>query len=800
MSLILYQQKLQQTQTMRYLTAIFCFLSFLGFSQIDLNLDLVSRVDAFEGSNDVWGFEHSNGTEYAILGTRSSTKIYSLANPTFPQEVAVFPGPVTTWRDIKNHNDYVYVTTDGDNFTSGLVIIDMTDPDNIESKVWSEPLFIGNTIDSLKACHNLYIDDGFAYLSGCNISAEGVIILDIETDPLNPNMVGFADQAYAHDVFVKGDRMYTSEIREGWFGVYDISNKANPVRIAVQETGTAFTHNAWTDEEENLIFTTDERPNAYLEAYDISDLSDIKLVSRYRPPETEFNGVIPHNTHYLDGFLITSWYTDGVVVVDANKPDNLIKVAAYDTWDGEDGGFNGCWGAFPYLPSGLLLASDRASGLYVFSPSYKRACYLEGTVTSLATGLPINGASITIESEQLAEASSNAGGSYKTGLADAGTYNVTVSHPDYSPQTVEAEMINGEITILDVQLFLEGASIYTGTVVKDLDGELIDNAQIKLIDSDGKTSDLRSDENGEVILELLDGIYTLHASKWGYNVGTFEFDTSTDPNIEIRLPEGFRDEFYFDFNWTFGGDVEQGAFEIAAPQELILLNNILNVGSDNPDDLGDRALITGNGTDVPIHLDYVNQGTAIATSPKMNLNSYDYPVIKMDAWYRHHGYAEHGPYIVEVKLLRGEEERIVMSFVQTDTTWVQRVFNPKDYFWDLTDVQVSFPVFNDMEGIFTELAIDVFEVVEGEPSSVQSIEQTDLLIYPNPMSDLVTVSLESLDFEKYILTDVNGKIVRSRQISELNFEINTASLLPGVYFLQLSSDEKISQAHRLIKQ
>jgi len=48
---------------MKYFTFIFCLFAFVGSSQIDLNMELVAQVDAFEGANDVWGFEHSNGIE-----------------------------------------------------------------------------------------------------------------------------------------------------------------------------------------------------------------------------------------------------------------------------------------------------------------------------------------------------------------------------------------------------------------------------------------------------------------------------------------------------------------------------------------------------------------------------------------------------------------------------------------------------------------------------------------------------------------------------------------------------------------
>jgi len=78
---------------MRLLTLIILFLSFSVTAQVDLNLELVSRVDAFEGANDVWGFEHSNGKEYAILGTRASAKVYDLASPATPIEKAVIEGP-----------------------------------------------------------------------------------------------------------------------------------------------------------------------------------------------------------------------------------------------------------------------------------------------------------------------------------------------------------------------------------------------------------------------------------------------------------------------------------------------------------------------------------------------------------------------------------------------------------------------------------------------------------------------------------------------------------------------------------
>tara|TARA_B100001250_G_C19731302_1_gene758642 strand:- start:122 stop:1381 length:1260 start_codon:yes stop_codon:yes gene_type:complete len=68
----------------------------------------------------------------------------------------------------------------------------------------------------------------------------------------------------------------------------------------------------------------------------------------------------------MGDYLVTSYYTSGVTVVDASDPSNLIEVAYYDTSPGYDGGeFEGCWGAYPFLPSGLILASDQQTGLHI---------------------------------------------------------------------------------------------------------------------------------------------------------------------------------------------------------------------------------------------------------------------------------------------------------------------------------------------------------------------------------------------------------------------------------------------------
>ena len=47
----------------------------------------------------------------------------------------------------------------------------------------------------------------------------------------------------------------------------------------------------------------------------------------------------------MGNYLVTSYYTSGITVVDATDPSNLIEIAYYDTSPDYDGGeFEGCWG------------------------------------------------------------------------------------------------------------------------------------------------------------------------------------------------------------------------------------------------------------------------------------------------------------------------------------------------------------------------------------------------------------------------------------------------------------------------
>jgi hypothetical protein len=83
----------------------------------------------------------------------------------------------------------------------------------------------------------------------------------------------------------------------------------------------------------------------------------------------------------------------------------------------------------------------------------------------------------------------------------------------------------------------------------------------------------------------------------------------------------------------------------------------------------------------------------------------------------------------------------------------------------------------------------------------QYLTENDVVLYPNPVSDRLTVSLRTNDFNVTAMAvyDLNGKLVLTKSVSDNQISVNTHSLAPGHYFLRLS-DGKNSFTTKFVKQ
>jgi choice-of-anchor B domain-containing protein len=323
----------------------------------------------------------------------------------------------------------------------------------------------GAILNQFTKAHALHVDEaaGYLYLYGSNLNGGRPLILNLNTDPYNPTYAGYvntnftgSNYNYVHDGYASNNMLYAGHIYGGFFSIINTTNKTNPTLIATQNTPNNFTHNTWLNG--SIMFTTDETSNSYLAAYDISNTDNIRLLDKIQ--SNPGSNSIVHNTYIINNYAVTSWYKDGFTIVDVTRPDNLVQVGNYDTYPGGSGsGFFGCWGVYPYLPSGNIIASNindvpnSSNGkLFVLTPNYVRGCYLEGIVTDAVSGNVINGATIQVLSTPAQTETSSANGVYKMGRVDGGTFTLKANKTNYQTYSTTVTLSNGTLTTRNIPL------------------------------------------------------------------------------------------------------------------------------------------------------------------------------------------------------------------------------------------------------------------------------------------------------------------------------------------------------------
>jgi choice-of-anchor B domain-containing protein len=440
---------------MRIKYLIILLLSFTSvYSQTDLNISLLGKFEYTNTDlNDIWGYA-DNGKEYALVGTYDGLSIVDVTNPEKPVEVNYIKTINSVWKDIKTYSHYAYVThgiySSGQN-AQGLMIIDLNTIGNDEMDTWTYK------IDNVyQTAHNLFIDEnGIAYIFGVN-EIGGALILDLKDNPTSPEFLSYYQGHYLHDGYVKNNTLYGCADKNGYFVIVDVTDKFNPKDVVTSETPNRTTHNAWLSSDAKTLFTTDERKSAYITSFDVSDTDNIKQLDMVRSRYSDQS--IPHNTVVRGDFLISSYYAQGVQIVDASNPDNLIEVGRYDTTPNDKAEFNGAWGVYPYLPSGNILVSDTEHGLFVLKPDYHKASYLEGIVKDESTNGTIYNAEIEIETSGNPTFTGYMG-KFKTGIANSGTYTVTVKKEGYETLTTEVVLEQGKIQNKEFVLTQDALSI-----------------------------------------------------------------------------------------------------------------------------------------------------------------------------------------------------------------------------------------------------------------------------------------------------------------------------------------------------
>jgi len=754
-----------------------------------LNMVLQDSMDYNVGVNDVVGWAAPDGKEYALVGLNTGVSIVDIDSDTL-KEVVFVPGANNLWRDINTFGHYAYVSSEA---RIGLLIIDLQYlPDSVQTWVWQDSLPTANGPRPFEKAHTLWIDEhGICYLNGSNLNSGGVIMIDVKTNPTDPDFLGSAPAIYSHDVYARDSVLYSAEIYAGDLSIYDIRDPENVSLIGRVKTPNEFTHNAWLSDDSRYLFTTDERANSYVAAYDIQDPANIVEVDRYRQPATDGTGAIPHNVFVWNDWLIVAYYTNGTTIVDAARPDNLIEVGDFDSWLGQNGGFDGVWGAWPFLPSGKILASDRSSGLFVFYPNYVRACYLEGTVVDSLTQQPLLNASVQIIStdDVVLPELTKTNGAFKTGKAIPGQYDVVVTKEGYYPKTLTLTFVNGEVLAPKVELVALPRFNLTGRVI-DMDGQPVPFAKVTAVSNDGMYSG-DADAQGEFqFLQSYIGSYQVQAGAWGLMTET-TVELESNQDLVIQVPEGYWDDFDLDLGWTVTGPVTGGAWARGLPTAQILYGQWdCGSGHDSPYDVGSEVYSTGLSTSDNVLVDEVNDGTTYLVSPHMDFSTYVDPRIEFDYWL-----CEFPPnqYVGLRTWLTNGADTLLLGDLRNDTitgSWQQVTYNDLPFLGQPGQVHFIISATDTTMGgaeYILKAHFDNFRVIDETLSSEDPIVRAgDLLLYPNPSAGDVLYlrpagKLAGQAFTVEIF-DARGIIVFRSDLTDTGRDMQLHPALPQGYY------------------
>jgi len=332
--------------------------------------------------NDLWGWvDPVSGKEYALMGLDNGVSFVDVSDPDRPIIVGRLPTATfpSIWRDIKVYENHAFIVADGAG-AHGMQVFDLS---RLASAVPPATFSPDAVYTDFGNAHNIAIneDTGFAYVVGSNTCNEGLHMIDISV-PLNPLFAGCHSAYEVHDtvctVYHGPDAAYVDDeicfsAAKDRIEIADVTIKAAPVTLGM--TGypnLAFVHQAWPTEDHRYLFVNDEIDEGVIGGptrtfvIDIADLDAPTHVFTYEATTTSRD----HNLYVLGNRMFQANYTTGLRVLEFMDPGlgEISEVAHFDTFPASDSiAFDGAWSVYPYLPSGNILVSDVANGLFILT-------------------------------------------------------------------------------------------------------------------------------------------------------------------------------------------------------------------------------------------------------------------------------------------------------------------------------------------------------------------------------------------------------------------------------------------------
>ncbi len=356
------------------------------------NVDLLAFVSSEElnpptitgtsvKGNSIWGWAHpETGAEYALVGLRRGTAFVNVTEPTAPVVEGFLPTAAEetsreAWRDIKVYANHAFIVAE--TRPHGMQVVDLMQlPKVVQVAHYS----------GFASAHTLAINEtsGFAYAAYTD-TCVGLHIVDIR-EPASPRFAGcFDEDSFSHEaqcVTFPATSAYPN--REICFAfnydtltIADVTDKAAMQVLArVAHRGAqGFAHQGWITPDFRYLLMNDESDETMLGVntttyiWDISDLAHPVLL----PPFIHDTPAIDHNLYIRGQHAFLSNYTAGLRVLDLRDIHAVAEVGFFDIYPQHDNpSFNGSWGNYPFLPSGIVLVNGIEQGLFVlrFAPTH----------------------------------------------------------------------------------------------------------------------------------------------------------------------------------------------------------------------------------------------------------------------------------------------------------------------------------------------------------------------------------------------------------------------------------------------
>jgi choice-of-anchor B domain-containing protein len=353
------------------------------------NICLVAHMEPEAGTglrySGCWGwYQASKNKEYALVqGTSGRLFFVDVTNPSLPVVRDTVTGASFINREVQTYQNYCYSVSGGGN-NAVFQIIDMKFlPDSVHVVYSGKSYFLN--------AHTLFVDGNKLYTSSVTYTGAGnplpttyLNVYSLAT-PTAPVLLRTLNQDFTladgvHDVFVRNDTVYASCRNQGLI-VYKFNTPGNTFTqlgslSAYPDAG--YNHSSSLTSDGKTLVMCDEVPTALaIKNVNVQNLSNMSVTATYKP--TNLSDFVAHNPYVKGNSLaFVSCYQDGLQIYNISNPQSPVLAGYFDTfpqggantgtYSGTDP-YNGNWGAYPYLPSGIIIALDMTNGLFLLQSS-----------------------------------------------------------------------------------------------------------------------------------------------------------------------------------------------------------------------------------------------------------------------------------------------------------------------------------------------------------------------------------------------------------------------------------------------